>query len=118
MAGSGDATLRSSIFDIARGIDWPSGWALRTLHNDFTRRWQGDESSLAHSMAAERTRYDSASQADDVATAPVIVGEAVDLVRAIAPAGEIIRKMIADATARLESDAEARVGWRVRRQSV
>lgn len=117
VAGGGDATLRSSIFDIARGLHWPPDWNLRTLHNDFTRRWQGNEPGLARSMTAERARYDSASQAGDVATAPVIVGEVVDLVRAIAPAGEIIRKMIAGATAQLESGVAARDGWRVPRQS-
>lgn len=103
VTGSGGATLRSSIFDIARGLDSPPDWTLRTLHNDLTRRWHGNEAGLARSIAAERAHYDQASQAGDVATAPVIVGEAVDLVRAIAPAGEIVRGMVAESEARLRS---------------
>ncbi|WP_439576562.1 NAD(P)H-dependent flavin oxidoreductase [Elioraea sp.] len=110
VAGSGDATLRSSIFDIARGFDWPADWNLRTLHNAFTRRWQGNEPGLARSMAAERAHYDRASEAGDVSTAPVIVGEAVDLVGAVVPAGEILRAMVTEAEARLRSGVVGREG--------
>jgi NAD(P)H-dependent flavin oxidoreductase YrpB (nitropropane dioxygenase family) len=35
-ATSGDDTVRSSVVDIARGIDWPAQWTIRTLKNGFT----------------------------------------------------------------------------------
>ena len=42
VAASGDETERGSVFDIARGIDWPADWDLRTLSNDFTAKWADD----------------------------------------------------------------------------
>ena len=46
VAAGGDATLRSSLPDIARGLDWPAPFTIRTVENDFTRRWQQDPEGL------------------------------------------------------------------------
>jgi nitronate monooxygenase len=101
VTGHGDATLRSSVFDVARALDWPSAWDLRTLENDFTRRWHGDPAGLAERIAEERARFEQARAEGNVATAPVIVGEAVDLVRAREPAGAIVTRMVDEAIAKL-----------------
>jgi nitronate monooxygenase len=106
ITGRGDATLRSSVFDVARALDWPTTWNLRTLENEFTRRWHGDPAGLAERLAEERARFEKARAEGDVATAPVIVGEAVDLVRAREPAAAIVARMVDEATARLR-DASA-----------
>jgi nitronate monooxygenase len=45
-AASGDNTIRSSAVDIARGIDWPAQWTIRTLKNSFTERWCRDLDGL------------------------------------------------------------------------
>jgi len=101
VTGRGDATIRSSVFDVARALDWPPAWDLRTLQNDFTRRWHGDPAGLNAVIADERARFEKARAVGDVTTAPVIVGEAVDLVRTREPAGAIVARMVKEAVARL-----------------
>lgn len=99
---SGDATQRSGIFDLARGIDWPAGWTIRTLDNAFSRRWAVDPEGLQARIAAERRRYEQAREAGDFDTAAVIAGEAADLVRAIKPAEDILANMVTQAEALLQ----------------
>ena len=99
VAGSGDATLRSSVFDLARGLDWPPDWDLRTLRNAFVERWAGNEAGLAD--AAWRRHYAEAAAAGDMATAAVIVGEAVDLVTRREAAAAIVERLAGEAEALL-----------------
>jgi len=101
VSGSGDDTERSSIFDMARGLDWPSGWNLRTMRNAFTRRWSADEDGLMQNLAEEQARFEAASAAGDTDVAAVIVGEATDLIRAIEPAQDTLHRMISQAEDRL-----------------
>ncbi len=93
----GDGTLRGSIFDIARGKDWPAPWTLRTLDNAFARRWRHDPEGLRADAARARAELSAASAAGDFEIAPVIAGEAADLVDAVRPAAEILERMVAEA---------------------
>jgi len=97
VAGSGDNTERSAVFDIARGIDWPAPWNLRTLRNRFSEQWAGDTDALRRNAASEGARYAEAAARGDTDIAAVIVGEAVDMVRASDPADAIFRGMAAKA---------------------
>lgn len=99
--GSGDDTERSSVFDVARDLDWPSDWNLRTLRNTFTRRWSGDMATLNQNLAAERDRFNAAAAADDTDIVPVIVGEAADLIQARRSAQAILHEMMAQAEDRV-----------------
>lgn len=99
--GSGDNTERSSVFDIARGLDWPSDWNLRTMRNDFTHQWSENIGGLKQNLAEEQARFEAARNVDDTGIAPVIVGEAADLVRAIEPAQDALHRMIAQAEVHL-----------------
>jgi len=101
VSGSGDDTERSSIFDMARGLDWPSGWNLRTMRNAFTRRWSEDMDGLTQNLAEEQACFEAASAAGDTDVAAVIVGEAVDLIRLREPAQVILHEMISQAEDRL-----------------
>lgn len=94
IAASGDNTLRSSVFDIARGLDWPADWNLRTLRNAFTERWGTDQAGFGTAIEVERIRYRAATDQHDTDIAPVIVGEAIDLVTRQQPAAEIVRSMM------------------------
>jgi len=98
--GSGDDTLRTKIFDIAVGGDWPQEYTGRVLPNGFSEKWRGREAALA-TDAAEFARYAKAREADDFDTAVIHAGEAIDLVRAIEPAGEIVALVVAEAKAAL-----------------
>lgn len=95
--GSGDDTVRSSVFDMARGLDWPDDWNLRTMRNSFTRRWSSDTDGLSQNLTEEQARIETARKVDDTDIAPVIVGEAADLVRVIEPAQNTLHRMITQA---------------------
>lgn len=101
LCGSGDDTERSSVFDMARGLDWPDDWNLRTMRNAFTHRWSEDIGGLRQNLAEEQARFEVARDLDDTDIAPVIVGEAADLIRAIEPAQDILPRMISQAEDRL-----------------
>ncbi len=100
VAASGDDTVKGRLFDIVRERDWPADWAIRTLRNDFHDRYAG---APTEEIARQRQAYAEAQAAGDVRTAAVIVGEAVDQVRRIAPAGEIVARLVAEAEGRLTS---------------
>jgi nitronate monooxygenase len=97
IAASGDDTVRSTVFDQVRGIDWPRPYDLHTLRNSFSDRWHGREVELAEDLAAEQARYTQAREAGDFDVAAVIAGEAADLVRALAPAASVVEGMVAEA---------------------
>ena len=98
---SGDATLRTRIFDIIREIDWPPGYSGRALANDFTARWHGRETELAARIDVEKERFWPAMRDGDVNTAVVFAGEGVDLIRDIRPAADIVRDIAGEAEALL-----------------
>jgi nitronate monooxygenase len=101
----GDETVRTRVFDIVRGLDWPASYTGRALQNAFSRQWHGREADLQRSLPAESTRYARAAEANDVDTSVVFAGEAVDLIHDIEPAAAI--------TARLVREAEAALTWKL-----
>jgi len=100
---SGDHTVQSSVFDRIRGFDWPAPFKLRTLRNRFTERWHDREPAMAETLAAVRADYARSVEAGDVEEAAVVVGEAVDLIRDVPPAGDLVRRMVAEAEAALRA---------------
>ncbi len=104
LAARGDDTVRTRIFDIARRIDWPTVYTGRALQNDFSRQWHGREAELERALPNEGPRYARAAEANDVDTAVVFAGEAVDLVHRIEPARDIVSGIVRDAEAALARD--------------
>jgi len=100
VASSGDDTQRSKVFDIANGSRWPREYNSRTLVNRFTETWRGREAALA-TDAAVIAGYEKARAAGEFDTAAVNAGEGVDLIHAVEPAGEIVRRVVAEAEAAL-----------------
>ena len=100
VASSGDDTLRSKIFDIAMGDRWPQEYTSRALANRFSETWRGREAVLAADPAAI-AGYAKARAAGEFDTATVNAGEAIDLIRAVEPAGEIVARVVAEAEAAL-----------------
>jgi nitronate monooxygenase len=92
---TGDATRRSSLPDIARGLDWPAPYTIRTLRNDWLRRWEDVPGGPASDVA--RAAYAKAMTEGDAAGAPAIAGEAVGLIHAVRPAAEIVETMMREA---------------------
>ncbi|AXI47619.1 hypothetical protein C1J03_17365 [Sulfitobacter sp. SK012] len=102
LRASGDNTERSSVFDMARGLDWPDGWNLRTMRNSFTRQWSSDIEGLRQNLPEEQARFEAARNLDDTDIAPVIVGEAADFVRVIEPAQDTLHRMVTQAKDQLQ----------------
>ena len=101
IAGCGDDTFRTTVFDLARGIDWPKHYTGRALANAFGREWHGRERELERAAQSERPRYAAAAATGDFDTAVVYTGEAIDMIDAVEPAADILRRVIAEAEAAL-----------------
>ena len=101
VSASGDQTVRSILFDIARNNIWPSPYTGRVLRNEFTEQWRGRETELLQKLNDEAPRLAAARASGDFDTAAVIAGEAVDLISDIPTAGEIVTRMVSEATTRL-----------------
>lgn len=97
----GDRTVRTTVFDAVRGLDWPKPYTGRALVNDFVERWHGRERALDAALVHEKPRYAAAAAEGDIATAVVFAGEGVDLVREIRPAAEAVADMATEAEALL-----------------
>jgi nitronate monooxygenase len=105
----GDDTIRTRIFDIVRGLEWPDAYSGRAIANDFSMRWHGEEAALEREIAAEREKYWAAARAGDVSTAVVFAGEGLDLVHDIRPAGEIVNGIVAEAEGLLRHNPNFRL---------
>jgi NAD(P)H-dependent flavin oxidoreductase YrpB (nitropropane dioxygenase family) len=77
-----------------------TGKNLRTLGNDWTSAWASRHDELAGfpgQYAAAGVRAESGYQDGELSEGMMPAGQGVGLVRTILPAGEIVRKMVADA---------------------
>lgn len=102
LAASGDDTIRSQVMDLARRLDWPARYTARVLRNAFIARWHGREAELMTVAEAEAGKYRQAWAAGDPDGSNTFVGEAVGLIDAIEPAGDILRRIADEAEACLK----------------
>lgn len=110
VAADGDSTIRTTVVDIARGYDWPKPFTARVVKTRFTMDWHGREAALAEPATREReeARYWKAFKAGDVDNTCVLTGEAAGVIRDVAPADEILRRMVDEAEDLLARSAGAR----------
>ena len=101
IAATGDQTVRSSLPDIARQLDWPKPFDIRVSANAFIANWAGRDAVLKDAIATEGPAYREAFMAGDPDKAAVIFGEAAGLISDIPSAGEIVERMVAEAAALL-----------------
>jgi len=94
---TGDDTIRTSVMDIARRLDWPERFTGRVLKNAFTRRWHCNEADLANNADHEGLRWRNAFAEGDNETATTFVGEATGLIHSVEPAAAIISKIASQA---------------------
>lgn len=106
LLATGDETVRSSVMDIARELDWPERYTARVLENDFTRRWHTDIEGLKADAESQSARWRNAWIEGDTSVANTFVGEAAGLIRTRENAADILHGTVRDAAALLEG------GWR------
>ena len=104
VAAGGDDTVKSNAVDVVRQKDWPAEFSLRVKRNAFTERWAGREAELAASVETVGADYTAALQAGDAENSAPICGEAIGLIGSVEPAGEIVRRMVAEAETVLEKN--------------
>lgn len=96
LQSDGHDTVLTEIPDIASGQVWPGAMA-RALRNRFIERWSGREWALRRSAPEAGKAAIAARQAGDVENAPLLVGQDAGLIHSVIPAGEVIRRMVAEA---------------------
>ncbi|WP_053205682.1 NAD(P)H-dependent flavin oxidoreductase [Jiangella muralis] len=102
--GSAEDTERSTVLDLARGSDWPSRYAARTLGHPYLDRWHGREADLAADAHARQDYPDDVARGM-IPPLPVWAGEGVDLITDLPAAGDLVATLAAQA-----EDALARAG--------
>ncbi|MEQ6885564.1 nitronate monooxygenase [Salicola sp. Rm-C-2C1-2] len=93
----GDDTVRSSVFDRLRGYGWPEPYTSRSLRNRMTDRWHDHLPELEENLTDERERFQAGIEEGDFNLAPLIVGEAVDLIDRVRSARDVVEDVVAEA---------------------
>jgi len=100
---NGDATIRTSVVDIARELAWPKPFSARVMKNKFVDDWHGREAELAKVTAREKKRYYDAQERGDRDETGVWFGEAAGLMHDVKPAADIVRMISEEAEALLSA---------------
>ena len=101
LAATGDETVRTSVYDIARHRDWPAEYSGRLMRNTFIETWHGREDELRALKGEQREAVEEADRSGNYDVANVTVGEAIGLIHDLPPAGELVERLAAEAEARL-----------------
>lgn len=96
VAGQGDQTLQSRLFDTLGDPDWPMKFPARFLRNATSARWEGQEAELEATADAERARYADVPL-DDLERRLTLCGEGVDLITDVPTAREVVERTVAEA---------------------
>jgi nitronate monooxygenase len=99
LGAGGDATIRTTVVDLVRKIDWPQPFTARVMKTSFVNDWHGHEVELDTPQLLERemNRYVSAMHNGDPVNTGVWVGEAAGLIHDVRPAADLLLSMVADA---------------------
>lgn len=95
----GDATIKTRVIDVVRGLNWPTEITGRALRNRFVAEWQGHEATLAEpaTTARELLRYTQARDGGDTDNTGIFIGEVAGLLKDVRPAGTIVKALVAEA---------------------
>jgi len=105
VAGAGDDTVRTRVFDVVRGYPWPREFPGRALRNTFVERWQGREDDLITRLENEQSAYQNAARSGDTDVAVVWAGEAIDLITSIESAAALVSRISSEAEAQIRNVA-------------
>ncbi|MCZ6603672.1 MAG: nitronate monooxygenase [Alphaproteobacteria bacterium] len=96
VASTGEDTELTETYDIAIDQDWPGAMA-RIYRNRFAERWAGRNWEVHARRAEIQAAIAAARKAGDSNEAPLQIGQDAGLVRDVAPAGELVARMAAEA---------------------
>lgn len=95
---TGHDTMLTEIPDVAAEQVWPGAMA-RALRNRFIEQWAGREWALRQHAKEVGAAAVAARQQGDVDNASLLIGQDAGLIHAVLPAGEVVRRMVAEAEA-------------------
>jgi nitronate monooxygenase len=109
IGADGDATIRTTVVDVVRKIDWPKPFTARVMKTKFVSDWHGHETELNDPQLLERemTRYVSAMQNGDPVNTGVWVGEATGLIHDVRPAADLLASIVEEAERSLSARAHS-----------
>jgi nitronate monooxygenase len=109
IGADGDATIRTTVVDVVRKIDWPKPFTARVMKTKFVSDWHGHEAELNDPQLLERemTRYVSAMQNGDPVNTGVWVGEATGLIHDVRPAADLLASIVDEAERSLGARARS-----------
>ena len=88
--------VRDGLFDAAMGRGWP-GAEVRAVRNRFFDEWRGREQEAARRTDELRTQLVTAYVAGDMETFPAMAGQGCGSIRAVVPAAQVVRDVVAEA---------------------
>ena len=97
VAASADDTVRTNVFDLVRGAPFPSGIADRMVRNGFIDTWQGRDDAIMEQREALQQEVSAAAQRGDASMVDVSAGVSAGLVHGVESAGDIVRRIVAEA---------------------
>lgn len=97
LAASADDTIRTSVYDQVRGAAFPPGIADRVLRNPFNSTWDGRTAEIDERRAELRRTLEAGAQAQDAGVVDISAGVAAGLISSLEPAGDIVRRIVAEA---------------------
>ena len=105
LEATGDQTIRSSVMDIARELNWPNRYTARVLQNKFTDRWNDDIDGLIEQATSESARWNDAWADGDTNVANTFVGEVTGLINSIEPAAALMHDIVSQARKLLQTNS-------------
>lgn len=100
--GTDDFVL-TRVYDIVTEAPFPEVVGERILRNEFTEMWTGREDEVVERKSELRRHLEAAAEAGDTSLARILAGNSAGLVREIEPAGDIVRRVVAEAEEILRS---------------
>src|SRR5919202_4316708 len=94
---SSDDTILTRVFNLASNAAFPPGIGDRVLRNAFTDTWHGREAEVIARREELQAQVSAATEARDPRIAPARAGNVAGLIHAVEPAGEILRRIVAEA---------------------
>jgi nitronate monooxygenase len=97
LAAGADDTMRTAVYDQVRGAAFPAGIADRVLRNPFNTTWDGRTAEIGARRAELQRELEAGAQAQDPGVVDISAGVAAGLIGSLEPAGDIVRRIVAEA---------------------
>jgi nitronate monooxygenase len=100
---SADDTVLTQAYDLAMESPFPDWISDRVLRNDYTDEWHSRNAEVIAARPILQAKLTEAIQSGNVSLAPVRAGNSSGLISEILPAGDIVRRIVAETEAILRS---------------